>query len=45
MAQGGIIEQGRTSGWFEYAGYMGLLLLAEYLCVQRLRGVTLTPGA
>ena len=34
-----------TFGWFEYAGYMGLLLLAEYLCLQRLRGVTLTPDA
>ena len=34
-----------TFGWFEYAGYMGLLLLAEYLCIQRLRGVTLTPDA
>ena len=34
-----------TFGWFEYAGYMGLLLLAEYLCIQRLRGVTLTPEA
>ncbi|CAA9567861.1 MAG: hypothetical protein AVDCRST_MAG88-2059 [uncultured Thermomicrobiales bacterium] len=34
-----------TFGWFEYAGYMGLLLLAEYLCIQRLRGVTLTQDA
>ena len=34
-----------TFGWFENDAYMGLLLLAEYLCIQRLRGVTLTPGA
>jgi hypothetical protein len=28
-------------GWFENDAYMGLLLLAEYLCIQRLRGVTI----
>ena len=32
-------------GWFENDVYMGLLIVAEYLCVQRLRGVTLTPAA
>jgi hypothetical protein len=31
-------------GWFENDVYIGLLLLAEYLCIQRLRNVTLTPG-
>lgn len=30
-----------TFGWFENDAYMGLLILAEYLCIQRLRGVTL----
>jgi hypothetical protein len=28
-------------GWFENDVYVGLLILAEYLCVQRLRGVDL----
>lgn len=28
--------------WFENDVYVGLLILAEYLCVQRLRGVDLT---
>ena len=32
-----------TAGWFENDAYMGLLMLAEYLVVQRLRGVRLTP--
>ena len=27
--------------WFENDVYMGLLILAEYLCVQRLRNVDL----
>jgi peptidoglycan/LPS O-acetylase OafA/YrhL len=31
-------------GWFENDVYIGLLILAEYLCIQRLRNVTLTPG-
>jgi hypothetical protein len=31
-------------GWFENDVYLGLLILAEYLCIQRLRNVTLTPG-
>jgi cytochrome bd-type quinol oxidase subunit 2 len=31
-----------TLAWFENDVYMGLLILAEYLCVQRLRGVDLT---
>ena len=31
-------------GWFENDFYIGLLILAEYLCIQRLRNVTLTPG-
>jgi hypothetical protein len=30
-------------GWFENDVYMGLLILAEYLTIQRLRGVTITP--
>lgn len=30
-------------GWFENDAYMGLLVLAEYLAVQRLRGITITP--
>jgi hypothetical protein len=29
--------------WFENDVYVGLLILAEYLCVQRLRGVSLVP--
>jgi lysylphosphatidylglycerol synthetase-like protein (DUF2156 family) len=33
-----------TLGWFENDVYVGLLILAEYLCVQRLRGVDLTAG-
>ncbi len=32
-------------GWFENDVYMGLLIVAEYLCIQRLRGVTLAPAA
>ena len=28
--------------WFENDVYVGLLILAEYLCVQRLRGVDIT---
>jgi magnesium-transporting ATPase (P-type) len=31
-------------GWFENDVYIGLLILAEYLCIQRLRNITLTPG-
>lgn len=38
-------EQQTTLGWFENDLYMGLLLLAEYLCVQRLRGIVLGPAA
>ena len=30
--------------WFENDVYMGLLILAECLCVQRLRGVDVTAG-
>jgi cytochrome bd-type quinol oxidase subunit 2 len=30
--------------WFENDVYVGLLVLAEYLCVQRLRNVSLTSG-
>jgi hypothetical protein len=33
-----------TFGWFENDVYIGLLMLAEYLCIQRLCNVTLTPG-
>ena len=33
-----------TLGWFENDVYVGLLILAEYLCVQRLRNIILTPG-
>jgi cytochrome bd-type quinol oxidase subunit 2 len=33
-----------TLAWFENDVYVGLLILAEYLCVQRLRNVFLTPG-
>jgi cytochrome bd-type quinol oxidase subunit 2 len=32
-----------TLAWFENDVYMGLLILAEYLCVQRLRDVYLAP--
>ena len=32
-----------TFGWFENDFYMGLLVLAEYLCIQRLRGVAIAP--
>jgi cytochrome bd-type quinol oxidase subunit 2 len=32
-----------TLAWFENDVYVGLLILAEYLCVQRLRDVCLTP--
>jgi cytochrome bd-type quinol oxidase subunit 2 len=32
-----------TLAWFENDVYIGLLVLAEYLCVQRLRSVSLTP--
>lgn len=31
-----------TLAWFENDVYVGLLILAEYLCVQRLRNVDLT---
>jgi peptidoglycan/LPS O-acetylase OafA/YrhL len=31
-------------GWFENDVYIGLLILAEYLCIQRLHNVTLTLG-
>jgi peptidoglycan/LPS O-acetylase OafA/YrhL len=31
-----------TLAWFENDVYMGLLILAEYLCVQRLRNVDVT---
>ncbi len=34
-----------TFGWFENDVYSGLLILAEYLCIQRLRGVMLVPDA
>jgi hypothetical protein len=30
-------------GWFENDVYMGLLIVAEYLTIQRLRRVSLTP--
>ena len=32
-----------TFAWFENDVYVGLLILAEYLCVQHLRNVLLTP--
>jgi cytochrome bd-type quinol oxidase subunit 2 len=32
-----------TFAWFENDVYVGLLILAEYLCVQRLRNVLLAP--
>jgi len=32
-----------TFAWFENDVYMGLLILAEYLCVQRLREISLAP--
>ena len=32
-----------TLAWFENDVYVGLLILAEYLCVQRLRNVSLIP--
>ena len=31
-------------GWFENDVYMGLLILAAYLTIQRLRGISLSPG-
>ena len=31
-----------TLAWFENDVYVGLLILAEYLCVQRLRNVDIT---
>ena len=34
-----------TLGWLENDLYMGLLLLAEYLCIQRLRGVAIVGEA
>src|SRR3954447_15469406 len=37
-------EVQRPLGWVENDLYMGLLILAEYLCVQRLRRIALTPG-
>jgi hypothetical protein len=33
-----------TLAWFENDVYTGLLILAEYLCVQCLRGVDVTAG-
>jgi len=33
-----------TFAWFENDVYVGLLILAQYLCVQRLREVSLVPG-
>jgi len=33
-----------TLAWFENDVYMGLLILAEYLCVQRLRNVEVIAG-
>lgn len=33
-----------TLAWFENDVYLGLLILAEYLCVQRLRNVDLVVG-
>jgi cytochrome bd-type quinol oxidase subunit 2 len=33
-----------TLAWFENDVYIGLLILAEYLCVQRLRNVDITVG-
>jgi len=33
-----------TLAWFENDVYMGLLILAEYLCIQRLRNVDVTAG-
>jgi hypothetical protein len=36
-------EQQTTFGWFENDVYLGLLIVALYLTIQRLRGVTLTP--
>ncbi len=33
-----------TFAWFENDVYVGLLILAKYLCVQRLRRIDLTAG-
>jgi cytochrome bd-type quinol oxidase subunit 2 len=33
-----------TLAWFENDVYVGLLILAEYLCVQHLRRIDLTAG-
>lgn len=37
-------RQQTTFGWFENDVYTGLLMIATYLGVQRLRGITLTTG-
>ena len=37
-------EVQRPLGWVENDLYMGLLILAEYLCIQQLRRATLVPG-
>jgi hypothetical protein len=37
-------EAQHTLGWIENDLYLGLLLLAAYLCIQRLRRVSLTTG-
>lgn len=36
--------QQTTFGWFENDVYVGLLITATYLAVQRLRCTTLTPA-
>ena len=38
------VEKQTTFGWFENDVYVGLLVTATYLGVQRLRRVTLTPA-
>ena len=38
------VEQQTVFGWFENDVYVGLLVTAAYLGVQRLRRVTLTPA-
>lgn len=37
-------HQQTTFGWFENDVYVGLLVLAAYLAVQRLRHITLSPA-
>jgi cell shape-determining protein MreD len=37
-------EQQTVFGWFENDVYVGLLVTATYLGVQRLRGAALTPA-